>query len=152
MADAVRIGQTTSRRIDMPSVESRIAYFFAEVGVFDYFGPAACQRIADSGVESIREVFGLTESDFESMGFPKDQAARLTKDLRESRYAMVDQGRLLQAIGAGETTSYPFTPKATDELPDEVVDDAIFLMRYFKERTLRRPHAQSDSTTSQPNA
>lgn len=132
----------------MSSVESRIAYFFAEIGVFDYFGPTACQRIVDSGVESIREVFGLTESDFETMGFPSEQASRLAKELRESRHAMVDQHWVLRAIGVNHASSGLSDPGLPAELPDEAVKDAQFLMQYFKGRTIARPDCDRAGTLS----
>lgn len=69
------------------------------VGTIDLFGPVACERLVQAGLQSIREVFSMTAPDFEGMGFGAGQAANLEQEHRDARSRPVDDFLVLAALG-----------------------------------------------------
>lgn len=80
-------------------LRARFSHFFNILQTIDLFGPVACERLVDAGVTSIREVFSMSQSDFEAVGFGPGQAANLCSELSEARNRPVDDFRVLAALG-----------------------------------------------------
>jgi DNA ligase (NAD+) len=80
-------------------LRARFNHFFHILGTIDLFGPVACEKLVKADVQSILEVFALTQSDFEAMGFGGGQAANLVRELDEARTRPVDDYLVLAALG-----------------------------------------------------
>lgn len=79
--------------------EARLKHWFHTLGNADGFGPSAVAKLVDGGITKIEEVYGLTASDFEALGFGPGQSANFVRELSRSRTESVMEWRWLAAFG-----------------------------------------------------
>lgn len=78
---------------------ARLNHFFEILGTIDLFGKVACDKIVKAGYTNIKDVFRLTASEYEAMGFGAGQADNLVSELESSKTRAIDDFKILAAFG-----------------------------------------------------
>ncbi len=78
---------------------AQLEHFFAILGNVDGFGPFTCDALVENNVTSIGQIYDLSVSDFESMGFGPKQSENLIAELARSQQDEIEDWRWLAAFG-----------------------------------------------------
>ncbi|RLU01663.1 helix-hairpin-helix domain-containing protein [Ketobacter sp.] len=85
---------------DCPAqAENTMIHFFKTLRNVDGFGPKVVEKIYQSGVKSIHDIYGLDVSKFVEMGFGEKTSENLVEQLMASRNLEIDDWRFLAAFG-----------------------------------------------------
>lgn len=76
-----------------------LRHFFKTLGTVDHFGPATIQKIIESGVTDLRDIYALSEERLATMGFGQGEARRLVEELQRSKSESVEDWRFLASFG-----------------------------------------------------
>ncbi|WP_273427438.1 helix-hairpin-helix domain-containing protein [Marinobacter sp.] len=79
--------------------ENTIVHFFKTLGNVDGFGPKVVEKLFESGVSSIYEIYRLNSEDFQKIGFGKKTSENLVNQLLASRTIEIQDWRFLAAFG-----------------------------------------------------
>jgi len=76
-----------------------IEHFFKVLGNVDGFGPSSIAKIYGGGIETLPEIYALTEEKFVSFGFGPKQSENMVSQLQRSREEAIEDWRFLAAFG-----------------------------------------------------
>ncbi len=80
-------------------ITNSIEHFFRTLANIDGFGPATITKLFAHGIRTIPEIYQLTTSEFEEMGFGPKQSENLVNQLLRSRSEQIEDWRFLAAFG-----------------------------------------------------
>jgi DNA ligase (NAD+) len=76
-----------------------LTYFFKSLANNDGFGIATIEKLYESGIRKISEIYTLKEANFIKIGFGEKTSANLVKQLIRSRTESIEDWRFLGAFG-----------------------------------------------------
>ncbi len=74
-------------------------HFFKTLGNIDGFGPSSLEKLYRAGITSVREIYALSEDDFQRFGFGPKQAENMIAQLQRSLRESTSDWRFLAAFG-----------------------------------------------------
>jgi DNA ligase (NAD+) len=80
-------------------IANTMEHFFRMLRHVDLFGSATIQKLYDSGIRSVDQIYQLTATDFEGYGFGPKQSENLVDQLNRSRNERIEDWRFLTAFG-----------------------------------------------------
>ena len=80
-------------------ISSSMEYFFRVLKNNDGFGAATIKKLYEHGVRRVDEIYSLTATEFEAMGFGPKQSQNLQDQLLRSRTESIEDWRFLAAFG-----------------------------------------------------
>lgn len=87
-------------KTDCPAqTENTLVHFFKTLGNNDGFGPKVIEKLHESGIKKIHEIYELQQDQFVSFGFGDKTAQNLVDQLRVSREVEIEDWRFLAAFG-----------------------------------------------------
>lgn len=85
---------------DCPAqTENTLIHFFKTLGNNDGFGPKVIEKLSNSGIKHIHEIYEIKSHQFEKYGFAKKTSQNLFNQLKASREIEVEDWRFLSAFG-----------------------------------------------------
>lgn len=86
--------------LDCPAqITHTMEHFFKTLNNNDGLGAATIKRLYEQGIRHVDEIYGLSETDFVSMGFGPKQSSNLVEQLQRSRMEAIEDWRFLSALG-----------------------------------------------------
>lgn len=76
-----------------------IEHFFRTLGNNDGFGPATIEKLFESNIRTVPEIYNQSAFDFEGIGFGPKQSENLVAQLERSRNEQIEDWRFLAAFG-----------------------------------------------------
>ncbi|WP_166370316.1 helix-hairpin-helix domain-containing protein [Psychromonas sp. SA13A] len=87
-------------KTDCPAqTENTLVHFFKTLGNIDGFGPKVIEKLHESGIKKIHEIYELQQFQFISFGFGDKTAQNLVEQLKISREVEIEDWRFLAAFG-----------------------------------------------------
>jgi len=87
-------------KTDCPAqTENTLVHFFKTLGNVDGFGPKVIERLHQSGIKQIHQIYLLQQADFSEMGFGDKTSQNLQDQLEASRTIEIEDWRFLAAFG-----------------------------------------------------
>jgi DNA ligase (NAD+) len=80
-------------------IRQTIEHWFKILGNADWYGTKTVEKLVDNGIDTLEQVYALTEQDFMEMGFGPVQSRNLFQALTISRTKPVEDWRFLAAFG-----------------------------------------------------
>lgn len=80
-------------------ITNRLSHFFSTIGNIDLFGEKTIATLLNHGMDELPKIYGLTEKDFQPMGFGPKQAQNLVRELKRSLKDPVEDWRFLASFG-----------------------------------------------------
>jgi DNA ligase (NAD+) len=80
-------------------IRQTIEHWFKVLGNADWYGTKTVEKLVDNGIDTLEQVYALTEQDFMEMGFGPVQSRNLFQALTISRTKPVEDWRFLAAFG-----------------------------------------------------
>jgi len=80
-------------------ISHSMEHFFRVLKNNDGFGEATIKKLYEFGIRRVDEIYGLSVSQFESMGFGPKQSQNLVEQLLRSRSEAIEDWRFLAAFG-----------------------------------------------------
>lgn len=77
----------------------RVRHWFNMLGNADWFGIRSVEKLVDAGFDRIEAIYGMTEADFEALGFGPVQSKNLFTAMTHSRSQPLEDWRFLAAFG-----------------------------------------------------
>lgn len=108
-------------------IANRLSHFFITIGNIDLFGDKTIATLLNHGVDELPDIYGLTEKDFQSMGFGPKQAQNLVRELKRSLKDPIEDWRFLASfgirhLGRGDSRRL-LTNYSLSELPSLTAED-----------------------------
>jgi len=79
--------------------ENTLIHFFKTLGNVDGFGPKVIEKLHESGIKKIHEIYNLKLEDLTALGFGKKTSQNLIDQLLASRTIEIEDWRFLAAFG-----------------------------------------------------
>jgi len=80
-------------------IEHTMEHFFKTLGNIDGFGRKTIEKIHAAGIDSVYEIYQLTQEQLEAMGFGEKTSRNLINELIRSRTEPIEDWRFLGAFG-----------------------------------------------------
>jgi DNA ligase (NAD+) len=80
-------------------ISNSMEHFFRMLKNNDGFGAATIKKLYESGIRRVDEIYSLTATEFEAMGFGPKQSQNLQEQLLRSRTESIEDCRFLAAFG-----------------------------------------------------
>ncbi|WP_335987488.1 helix-hairpin-helix domain-containing protein [Spongiibacter tropicus] len=117
-------------KTDCPAqAENTMIHFFKTLGNVDGFGPKVIEKIYQSGIKSIHDIYMLDVEKLVDMGFGEKTSQNLITQLNASKSIEIEDWRFLAAFGAprlGEGSSEKLLKKhSITDIFDLTIDDLV---------------------------
>ncbi len=80
-------------------IASRLIHFFSTIGNIDLFGDKTVGTLISNGVDTLPEIYRLTENELTAFGFGAKQAQNLVRELKRSQSEPLEDWRFLAGFG-----------------------------------------------------
>ncbi len=79
--------------------ENTLVHFFKTLGNVDGFGPKVIEKLHESGIKKIHEIYQLSQDDLMNIGFGEKTSQNLVDQLAASKSIEIEDWRFLAAFG-----------------------------------------------------